>query len=87
VLKTNNIPTANDTSNTDVPSVLRDDFRECVGLVWHRSAIATVKLLDLRTSIDWDSRRQGTLLIGSYAIGQDWVRTEACVSIEDTSIV
>jgi hypothetical protein len=87
VLKSNNIPTANDTENTDVPSVLRDDFRECVGLVWHKSAIATVKLLDLRTEIEWDTRRQGTLLIGSYAIGQDFIRPEACVSIEDTSIV
>jgi hypothetical protein len=87
VLKSNNIPTANDTANTDVPSVLRDDFRECVALVWHKSAIATVKLLDLRTSVDWDVRRQGTLLIGSYAIGQDYLRPEGCVSIEDTSIV
>ena len=87
VLKSNNLPTANDTSNTDVPSVLRDDFREAVGVVWHKSAIATVKLLDLRTEIEWDTRRQGTLLIGSYAIGQDFIRPEACVSIEDTSIV
>jgi hypothetical protein len=87
VLKSNNIPTTNDTSDTDVPSVLRDDFRECIGVVWHKSAIATVKLLDLRTSIDWDVRRQGTLLIGSYAIGQDYIRPEGCVSLEDTSIV
>jgi hypothetical protein len=87
VLKSNNIPTANDTSNTDVPSVLRDDFRECVALVWHKSAIGTVKLLDLSTEIAWDTRRQGTLLIGKYAIGQDFLRPEGCVSIEDTSIV
>jgi hypothetical protein len=87
VLKSNNIPTANDTSNTDVPSVLRDDFRECIGVVWHQTAIGTVKLLDLRTEVEWDTRRQGTLLIGSYAIGQDYLRTEACISLEDTSIV
>ena len=87
VLKTNNIPTANDTSNTDVPSVLRDDFRDCIGLVWHKSAIGTVKLLDLATEIAWDMRRQGTLLIGKYAIGQDYLRPEGCVSLEDTDIV
>jgi hypothetical protein len=87
VIKTNNIPTANDTANTDVPSVLRDDFRELIGLVWHKSAIGTVKLLDLATEIAWDMRRQGTLLIGKYAIGQDYLRPEGCVSIEDTSIV
>ena len=87
VLKSNNIPTANDTANTDVPSVLRDDFRECIGVVWHKSAIGTVKLLDLRTEIGWDIRRQGTLLIGSYAIGQDYLRPEGCISLEDTSLV
>jgi len=87
VLKSNNIPTANDTSDTTVPSVLRDDFRECIGVVWHKSAIATVKLLDLSTEIGWDMRRQGTLLIGKYAIGQDYIRPEACISLEDTAIV
>jgi hypothetical protein len=87
VLKSNNIPTANDTSEATVPTVLRDDFRECIGVVWHKSAIATVKLLDLRTEIGWDLRRQGTLLIGSYAIGQDFIRPEGCISLEDTDIV
>lgn len=87
VLKSNNIPTTNDTADTDVPSVLRDDFRECIGVVWHKSAIGTVKLLDLSTSIDYDPRRLGHLLVGKYAIGQDFLRPEACVSLEDTSIV
>ena len=87
VIKSNNIPTANDSANTDVPSVLRDDFRECIGVVWHKTGIATVQLLGLRTSADWDVRRQGTLLIGSFAIGQDYIRPEACISLEDTSLV
>lgn len=87
VLKSNNIPTTNDTADTDVPSVLRDDFRECIGVVWHKSAIGTVKLLDLSTSIDYDPRRLGHLLVGKYAIGQDYLRPEACVSLEDTAIV
>jgi len=87
VLKSNNIPTTNDTSDTDVPSTLRDDFREAIGVVWHKSAVGTVKLLDLSTEIGWDMRRQGTLLIGKYAIGQDWLRPEGCISLEDTSIV
>jgi hypothetical protein len=87
VLKSNNIPTANDTAATLVPTVLRDDFRECIGVAWHKSGIATVKLLDLRTSATWDERRQGTLLLGSFAIGQDYIRPEACLSFEDTSLV
>jgi hypothetical protein len=87
VLKSNNIPTANDTAESSVPTVLRDDFREAIGVVWHKSAIATVKLLDLSTEIGWDMRRQGTLLIGKYAIGQDYLRPEACISLEDTDLV
>lgn len=86
VLKSNNIPTADDSANAAVPTVLRDDFAQCVGVVWHKSAIGTVKLLDLRTEVEWDTRRQGTLLIGSYAIGQDWLRPEGCISLEDTSL-
>lgn len=87
VHKSNNIPTANDTSEGTVPSVLRDDFRECIGVGWHKTSIGTVKLLDLKTEAQYDVRRQGTLLVAKYAIGQNWLRTEACVSLEDTSIV
>jgi hypothetical protein len=87
VLKSNNIPTANNTSTTKVPSVLRDDFRECIGVAWHKTAIGCVKLLDLATSITPDERRQGTLLIAKYAIGQNWLRPECCISLEDTAIV
>ena len=87
VLKSNNIPSADDTAEATVPTVLRDDFRELVGLVWHGSAIGKVKLLDLSTEVGYDIRRQGTLLIGKYAMGQDFLRPEGCVSLEDTAIV
>jgi hypothetical protein len=89
VLKTNNLPILEEDSTVpaNVPTALHADFRELCGLVWHKSAVGTVKLLDLATEIEWDTRRQGTLLIGKYAIGQSYLRTEACVSIEDTSIV
>lgn len=87
VYKSNNIPIANDTSNTDVPTALRDDFRECIGLVWHKTGAGTVKLLDLQTETGYDIRRQGDLLVAKYAIGQDYLRTEACISLEDQAIV
>lgn len=87
VLKSNNIPTADDTGEATVPVVLRDDFRECVGVAWHRQAIGTVKLLDLKVESEYDIRRQGTLFVAKYAIGQDFLRTEACISLEDTLIV
>ncbi len=87
VLKSNNIPIANDTSEATVPTVLRDDFRECIGVGWHKTAIGTVQLLGLSTEAEYDIRRQGALLVAKYAIGQDWLRSEACISLEDTDIV
>jgi len=87
VLKSNNIPTADDSAEATVPVPLRDDFRECVGLVWHKNAIGTVKLLDMKTESAYDIRRQGSLFVSKYAIGQDYLRPEGCISLEDTAIV
>ncbi len=89
VVKTNNIPTANETSPpSDVPAVLTsEDFREYVGGAWHATGLGVVKLLDLSTEMEPDVRRQGTLMVAKYAMGQDFLRTESCITFEDTAIV
>lgn len=89
VVKSNNIPTNDESSPpANVPTVLSsEDFREYIGGVWHTSGLGVVKLLDLMTEVGYDMRRQGTLLLAKYAIGQDWIRPETIVSFEDTDIV
>lgn len=82
--KSNNIPTADDSANAGVPSVLQADYTGTVACIWHTSGAGTVKLLDMNLESNYDIRRQGTLFVASYAIGQDYLRPESCVSLKDT---
>ena len=52
-------------------------------LVSHPSAIGTVKLMDLATEMEYDIRRQGTLMVAKYAMGHGVLRPEAAVGIKD----
>lgn len=81
VLKSNNVPRANDTANTDVPSSLRADFQPNVAQVWHADGIAMVSLLDLKVESEYDIRRQGTLFVAKLACGQGYLRPEALVNL------
>lgn len=81
VLKSNNIPRSNDTSNTDIPSSLRANFSTNVAHVWHEDGVATVKLIDLKVESEYDIRRQGTLFVAKYAMGVGYLRPESNVSL------
>ena len=54
-----------------------------VALVVHPSAVGTVKLLDLSTEMEYDIRRQGTLMVAKYAMGHASLRPEAAVGIKE----
>nr|BDD44386.1 phage capsid protein [Deltaproteobacteria bacterium] len=51
------------------------------GMVWHPSAIGTVKLMDLALESEWDIRRQGTLMVAKYAMGIGGLRPECAVEL------
>ena len=53
------------------------------GLVCHPSAVGTVKLMDLATEMEYDIRRQGTLMVAKYAMGHGVLRPESAVAIKD----
>ena len=53
------------------------------GLVCHPSAVGTVKLMDLATEMEYDIRRQGTLMVAKYAMGHGILRPESAVGIKD----
>ena len=53
------------------------------GLVCHPTAVGTVKLMDLATEMEYDIRRQGTLMVAKYAIGHGVLRPESAVGIKD----
>jgi hypothetical protein len=84
LVKTNNLPSADDTANADIPAVRRADFSHTAGLVQHRSAIGTVQLQDVTMESAYDIRRQGTLMVGKYLVGHGGLRPEAGVELSTT---
>lgn len=93
ILKSNNIPTANESSATNVHNsaqVQNDvfgsggvgyggfDFSRTKGVIFQKEAAGTVKLLDLAVESDYSIERQGTLMVAKYAMGHGVLRNECC---------
>lgn len=81
LLKTNYFPNANDTANAKVQSARRGDFSKTVAAMFHKSAVGTLKLLDLALEDGYDMRRQGTLMLSKFALGHGSLRGDAAVEI------
>lgn len=79
VVKTNALPKTNVTTGV---VAYQGNFATTVGLVMHKAAIGTVKLLDLATESDYDIRRQGTLIVSKYAVGHGILRGECAVELK-----
>jgi hypothetical protein len=79
VLKTNNVPKT-DTSVSDTYHGV--DASKTVGLIWHPSAVGTVKLMDLSMQSEYDIRRQGTLMVARYAVGHGILRPESAIELK-----
>ncbi len=60
----------------------RGNFSTTKAVAFHKSAVGTVKLLDLAIESEYDIRRQGTLLVAKYALGSNILRPESAVEIK-----
>lgn len=78
IVMTNNLPTT--VVNTGVTKY-QGSFVSTAGLVMHKAAVGTVKLLDLAVESEYDIRRQGTLLVAKYAVGHGILRPNASVEL------
>jgi hypothetical protein len=78
-VKSNKLPSTNVTTG---PTAYRGDFSNVRGLVMHKAAVGTVKLMDLAMEMEWDIRRQGTLLVAKYAMGHGILRPECAVEMK-----
>lgn len=85
IIKTNHLPSADDTSNTDIHSKYRADFSNTVGLVMNRFAVGTVQLMDIAMESDWEPRRQGTFMLAKMAVGHDKLRPECAFELRKSS--
>ncbi len=60
------------------------DFSNYQGVVFHRSGIGTVKLMDLAIESDYLVQNQGTLMVAKYAMGHNYLRAGACVGLKSS---
>lgn len=81
LLKTNAFPSVDDTSNTKLQAKYRIDTSKTVAAVFHKSAVATLKLLDLALEDAYDARRQGTLMLSKFALGHDSLRVGGAIEL------
>lgn len=84
IVKTNKVPQANDTSNTNIPTGYRANYATTVAIGWHPQAVGTVSLMDIRSESLWDIRRQSTLLLAKYAVGHGILRPECAVEFKSS---
>lgn len=86
VMMSNNVPQSNvgsEVSGTN-NSYAGDDSKT-IGLVFHKSAVGTVKLMDMTTEIsgsDYGIMYQGTLMVAKYALGHGILRPECAATIK-----
>jgi hypothetical protein len=90
IVKSNNLPTTDVSAGSAAPPVTGDadevhaiNAASTAAIVAHPSAVGTVKLLDVSTEMEYDIRRQGTLMVAKYAMGHGVLRPEAAVQIKD----
>lgn len=76
LIKTNNLPSADDTANAAIPANRRHDYSVTQVLGMHKSAVGTVQLQDVTMESAYDIRRQGTLMVGKYLVGHGGLRPE-----------
>jgi len=79
VVKTNRLPSTNVTTG---PAAYQGDFTNTAALVMHRSAVGTVKLIDLAVEMAYKIELQGTLVVAKQALGHGILRPESAVEIK-----
>lgn len=82
IVKTNNLTQSNVAVNpAGANNIYSGDFSNVVCLAGHKSAIGTVKLKDIVTSLDWIPEKLAHLLMARMIVGSAPLRTEAAAKI------
>ena len=58
------------------------DASATVGLLLHKSALATIKLLDIQSEMDYQIERQGTLWVSKMLLGNGVIRPEGIYELK-----
>ena len=76
ILKSRNIPTADDSLNAAVYTKYRADFTNTAVVMWCPQAIATVKLMDISLETERDVRRLEDFMVSKMFVGHGVLRPE-----------
>ena len=57
------------------------DYSTTKGIIFHREALGTVKLMDLSLQSEYIMERLGTLMLAKYAMGHNVLREECCYEL------
>lgn len=85
IVKSNTAVTAfadNSSAVSGTNNTYNVDAQHVVATVFHKSAIGTVKLLDLGVESEFDIRRQGSLMVAKMALGHGILRPESATLIK-----
>lgn len=86
VMMSNNVPQTNVASSpSGTKNAYNGDDSKTLGMVFHKSAVGTVKLQDMTTEIsgaDYGIMYQSTLLVAKYALGHGILRPECAATIK-----
>lgn len=88
IVKSNNLSLNHVTAASTYPdysSKYAVDASATVGLFMHPQALGTVKLLDMSSEMEYDIRRQGTLMVSKMAVGHGVLRPECLYEIKATA--
>lgn len=88
IVKSNNLAidhTAATGTYPDYSSKYAVDASATVGLFMQPQAMGTVKLMDLSSEMEYDIRRQGTLMVSKMAVGHGVLRPECLYEIKATA--
>jgi len=81
-LPSSNITTAGVLGQGQSPNDYAIDATNTVAALFHRTSIATVKLMDLAVESDYSVRHQGTLVVSKYAMGHGVLRPESAMEFK-----
>ena len=85
IMMSNNVPQSNRSAASGENNAYNGDDSKTIGLVFHKSAVGTVKLMDMTTEItgnDYSTMYQGTLMVAKYALGHGILRPECAATIK-----
>lgn len=85
VLKSNNLPTGTITQDTNALVNYGGTFTNTGGVVFHKQAVGTLKLLDLAVESEYKIELQGTLIVSKYAMGHGILRPECAIELVKTA--